>query len=268
MSFAALKIAAGALMLVSATAASGQQASEPAPPADHAADRIYDPKAMADARARLHQEHGGQTFSAIMVNLAEYQFLKGHDSYRWEAEAWYGGDINRVVLKTEGEGAFGGSTEQAELQALYSRAIGPYFNLQAGLRYDFRPEPSRAYATLGVEGLAPYMIETTATVFLSDKGDALARVEAYYDQLVTQTLVLQPRVEMNFAAQDVPANGIGAGVTDIELGLRLRYEITRAFAPYVGVSYLRKTAKTANYARRAGEPVGGTAFVVGIRTWF
>ena len=249
-------------------AAWGQQASEPAPPADRAADRVFDPSIMAKARAHLHQEHGGGTFSMVIVDLFEYQILKGHDSYRWEAEAWYGGDINRFVLKTEGEGTIGESIESAEVQGLYSRAIGPYFNLQAGLRYDFDPKPSRVYATIGVEGLAPYMIETTGALFLSDKGDAFARLEAYYDQLVTSRIALQPRIEMNLAAQDVRADRIGVGLVDLEIGLRLRYEFKREFAPYIGVSYLRKVGKSADYARLAGEPVGGTAFVVGIHTWF
>ncbi len=257
-----------ALMLSASTAFAQQAAEPPPPPADHAADRVYDPGVMAAARANMHQEHGGETFSMVLVNIAEYQSLKGREAYRWEAEAWYGGDINRFVAKTEGEGTFGASSERAEFQALYSRAIDRYLNLQAGLRYDVSPKPTRAYATIGVEGLAPYVIETTAALFVSDKGDALARLEAYYDQLITQRLVLQPRVEMNLAAQDVRANDIGSGVVDIELGLRLRYELRREFAPYVGVSYERKTGRTADFARAAGEPVGGTAVVIGLHTWF
>lgn len=204
----------------------------------------------------------------VRLNLAEYQAVKGQDGYRWEGEAWYGGDIHRFVLKSQGEGIFNGQTENAEVQALYSRAIGPYFDLQAGVRYDFKPDPSRTYATIGVEGLAPYFVDTQAAVFLSNKGDVLARIEAAYDQLITQHLILQPRVELNLAAQDVPENDIGAGLTNIELGLRLRYEIKREFAPYIGVSYTRKTGSTADFARAAGEPVGSTSFVVGIRAWF
>lgn len=242
-------------------------AGEPSP-GDHAADRIYGADVMAAARHQLHHEHGAHVFSKVMVDQAEYAAVRGRDGYRWEGEAWIGGDINRAVFKTEGEGVFGGAVDQAEVQALYSRAIGPYFDLQAGLRHDVKPDPSRTYAVVGVEGLAPYWFEVDAAAFLSDKGDVLARVGASYDQLITQRLVIQPKVELNLAAQDVPAAGLGAGLTDVELGLRLRYEIRREFAPYVGVTYTRKVGATADTARSAGERAGETAFVVGIRAWF
>lgn len=261
---------AGVLALFFATAAAAQDGAEdePPPPTDHAADRIYDPKAMAVARTEVHQGHGGETYSMVLINLAEYQAMKGANGYRWEGEAWYGGDIHRVVFKTEGEGVINGGTEHAEGQLLYSRAVGPYFNLQAGVRYDFKPDLTRAYATVGIEGLAPGLIETQAALFVSNKGDLLGHIEAYYDQLMTQQLVVQPRVEINLAAQDVREHEIGAGLSDIELGLRLRYEVRREFAPYIGVSYSRKTGNTAAYARAGGEGVSSTRFVVGIRTWF
>jgi copper resistance protein B len=171
-------------------------------------------------------------------------------------------------LKSEGRGDFKGKTGEAEIQALYSHAIGPYFNLQGGVRYDIRPSPSRAYATIGVEGLSPYMFEVGGALFLSDKGDVLGRLEGYYDQRITQRLLLQPRAELNFAAQDIRANGIGAGLSDIELGLRLRYEIKREFAPYIGVSYDSKIGNTARFARLDGERVKSTSLVFGVRAWF
>jgi copper resistance protein B len=204
----------------------------------------------------------------VMFNLAEYQVRDGRDGYRWDGEGWFGGDINRLVVKSEGSGSFGEGVEDAEIQALYSRAIGPYFNLQAGVRHDITPNPSRTYATIGFEGLAPYWFEVEGALFLSDKGDLLARVEGYYDQRITQRLVLQPRAELNFAAQDVPETGTGAGLSDVELGLRLRYEVTREFAPYIGVSWDRRIGDTARYARLAGENAGATSFVIGVRTWF
>jgi copper resistance protein B len=242
-------------------------APEPAPPTDFAADHVYDPKEMAAARAASHAEHGGETFSMVLLNLAEYQASK-HGGYRWDAEAWYGGDADRLVMKTEGLGESDAKPESAELQALYSRAIGPYFNLQAGARYDFRPDPSRLYATIGVEGLAPYYVQTVAALFLSTKGDVLARVEAYHDMTLTQRFILQPRAELNFAAQDVRETRTGSGLSNAELGLRLRYEIRREFAPYIGVSYDRMVGATARYARAAGEDVGGTRFVAGLHAWF
>lgn len=243
-------------------------APAPAPPADHYADRVYSPPEMARARDEFRREHGGSALRHILFNLAEYRARKGSNGYRWDGEAWIGGDINRVTLKSEGEGAFRGGVESAEIQALYSRALDPYWNLQAGVRYDFKPDPSRTYATIGIEGLAPYWFEVEGALFLSDKGDVLARAEGYYDQRITQRLILQPRVELNFAAQDVPENRIGSGLSNAEFGLRLRYEVAREFAPYIGISYDRKVGDTARYARLDGESVGATSFVIGARTWF
>lgn len=240
----------------------------PAPPMDHYADRMFAPAEMAKARSDMMFEQGGQPFYQVMFNLAEYQARQGRDGYRWDGEAWFGGDINRLWLKSEGEGAFREGIESAEVQALYSRAIGPYFNLQGGVRQDLGPSPKRTYATVGFEGLAPYMFEVEGALFLSTKGDLLGRVEGYYDQRITQRLVLQPRVEFNLAAQDVPENGIGRGLTDAELGLRLRYEIRRQFAPYVGVSYLAQTGRTADFTRAQGKDPTTTSFVAGVRVWF
>lgn len=245
--------------------------SAPAPAAarDHLADRHWDPSAMAASRRDdLGREHGGQTFYQILFNLAEYQARKGADGYRWDGEAWVGGDINRLTLKSEGEGSFGKPLEQAEVQALYSRALDPYWNLQAGIRYDFTPNPSRTYATIGFEGLAPYWFDVEGALFLSNKGDVLGRAEAWYDQRLTQTFVLQPRVEANFSAQDVRETGLGSGLTDLELGLRLRYDRSREFAPYVGVSWERQFGDTARFTRARGDDTGGFSFVAGVRMWF
>jgi copper resistance protein B len=240
----------------------------PAPPRDHAADAVWGGDVMAPARAQMHREHGGMRLHQILFNLAELQVGQGRDGYRWDGEGWWGGDIDRVVVKSEGEGAFGRRVEAAEVQLLYSRAIGPYYDLQAGVRQDLGRGVRRTYAAIGVEGLAPYWFETEGTLFLSDKGDVLARAEAWYDQRVTQRLILQPRVEVNAAPQDVPAQRIGGGLSTAELGLRLRYEIRREFAPYVGVSWERKLGRTAGYARADGDDRGGAGVVLGVRAWF
>ncbi len=250
------------------TALPAGNAPAPAPMQANYADRIWGREAMASIRSGMMKEHGGMSFSQVMFNLAEVQVRNGRDGYRWDGEAWFGGDINRLTVKSEGEGAFREGVEGAEVQALYSRAIGPYFNLQAGVRHDFKPSPTRTYATLGFEGLAPYWFEIEGAAFVSDKGDVLGRLEGYYDQRVTQRLVLQPRVELNLSAQDMRAERIGSGLTDAEVGLRLRYEIRREFAPYVGVSWERKFGDTARFARADGEGTGGFAFVSGIRVWF
>jgi copper resistance protein B len=240
----------------------------PSPPDDHAADRLFDRRSMEDARNELRRDQGGGTFSMILLNVAEYQARKDGSFYRWDGEGWWGGDLNRLVIKSEGRGGFDGPTENAEVQALYSRAVSPYFDLQTGIRHDFEPNPSRSYATLALEGLMPYWFEVEASAFLSNKGDLLGRFDAYYDQMLTQRLVIQPRVEINLAAQDVPENDIGSGLSDVELGLRLRYEVLRELAPYLGVSYERKIGDTADYARDEGEEAETLSFVLGVRAWF
>lgn len=241
----------------------------PAPSGDHLADRFWGAGTMAASREDdLRREHGGMTYYQVLFNLAEYQARKGGDGYRWDGEAWIGGDINRLTLKSEGEGTFGKPLEAAEVQALYSRALDPYWNLQAGVRYDFKPNPSRTYATIGVEGLAPYWFDVEGALFLSDKGDVLGRAEAWYDQRITNYFVLQPRVEANFAAQDVRRDGIGSGLTDLEAGLRLRYEGRRELAPYIGISWERQFGDTARFTRARGDDTGGFSFVAGVRTWF
>jgi len=243
-------------------------APPPPVPTDHAGDRVYGSDAMEVGRHHLDEMHGGQKFGQVMLNVADYQFRRGRDGFAWDGEGWYGGDINRLWVKSEGEGEFGRSIERAEVQALYSRAIDPYFNLQGGLRYDFKPNPSRVYATVGVEGLAPYLFELEGALFLSNKGELLARAEGYYDQRITQRLILQPRVELNFAAQNSRAIGVGSGLSDGEFGLRLRYEIRREFAPYVGVQYSRAFGNTRRFQREAGEDPAGWSILTGIRAWF
>jgi copper resistance protein B len=240
----------------------------PPVPADHAAEAFHDPADMARARAAMQQENGGTIFSKLMLDRLEYRMAKGVDGYHWEGEGWIGGDINRFAFKSEGEGDVGGRLGSAEVQALYSRAIDPWFNLQAGLRHDFGSDPDRTYAVIGIEGLAPYWFELDAQAFLSTKGDAHLRLEASYDQRITQRLILQPAAEVNIAAQDVPELGIGSGLSDVELGLRLRYEFTREFAPYVGLNWERKLGDSARFARAEGDGPSATSLVMGVRFWF
>ena len=243
-------------------------APAPPPPTDHAADRVYGPASMAMGRHHLGEFHGNQKLVRVLGNIAEYQARKGRDGYEWDAEGWYGGDINRLWVKSEGEGAFGERLEKAEVQALYSHAIDPSFNLQGGIRYDFKPNPSRVYATVGFEGLAPSFFDVEGALFLSNKGELMARAEGYYDQRITQRLILQPRAELNFAAQNSREIGVGAGLSDAEIGLRLRYDIRREFAPYVGVQYRRAFGRTRDYLRAEGEASAGWSFLAGVRTWF
>jgi copper resistance protein B len=241
------------------------ETAAPPPPTDHLADRVFDPAAMDRARALLREEHGGAQVSQVMGNLLEYRAGSG-GGYHWDAEAWFGGDLNRFVVKSEGEGDRRG-LEAGEVQALYSRAVGLYTDLQVGVRQDLKPK-SRTYATIGFETLLPYWIEASGALFISNKGDVLGRAEAAIDWRLTQRLILQPRAELNFAGQDIPQTGTGSGLSDAELGLRLRYEIRREFAPYVGVTWSRQVGRTADYARAEGRDVSQTSFVLGLRAWF
>lgn len=246
-------------------------AGNAAPPpvaTDHAADAIFGADGMAMGRHHLQSGHGGQKNSKVMLNIAEYQARRGRNGYEWDGAAWYGGDINRLWIKSEGEGDVGRSVEKAEVQALYSRAIGPYFNVQGGIRYDFKPNPSRAYAVIGFEGLAPGFFDVESALFLSNKGELMARASGYYDQRITQRLILQPRAEVNFAAQNSREIGVGAGLSDAEAGLRLRYDIRREFAPYVGIQYRRAFGQTRQYLRDEGEKSGGWGLLAGVRMWF
>ena len=261
-----------ALALLWAAPALAQQADIPTtvgplPPTDHLADKFYDPAAMAAARRVLAEEHGSSIRSKVMADLFEYQARSGSDGYRWAGEGWYGGDIDRFVAKTEGEGDVRHGLERAEIQALYSRAVGPYFDLQAGVRQDLKPG-GRTYLTVGTEGLLPYWFRVSGAAFVSTRGEVLGRLEGTYDLRMTQRLILQPRVELNLSAQNTRETRTGAGLSDAELGLRLRYEIRREFAPYVGVSFERSLGRTADYARAAGERVSGVSFVAGVRAWF
>ena len=233
----------------------------------HAADAIFGSEPMAEARAYNHRTHGGMLAGTLMAERLEARIADGHEAYLWDVQGWYGGDLNRLVVKSEGEGEFGGSVEDAEVQALFSRAITPWFDLQAGARVDLEPE-TRTHAVLGVQGLAPYNIHVDAAAFLSDRGDLTARIEAEHDMKLTQRLILQPRVEAEFSAQDIPERETGSGLSKIEAGVRLRYEIVREFAPYIGLEYEAKTGRTGDYARAAGEDPDGLVALVGIRAWF
>jgi copper resistance protein B len=260
---------AGHAMATTRTGADLAVGDAPPPPAaaDHLADRVFGASSMNRSRSILEAEHGGARVSQVMLNIAEAR-LGSEGGYEWDGEAWFGGDLHRFVLKSEGEGAWDHGVEDAEVQALYSRPVGLYTDLQVGLRHDFEPGPQRTYATVGFETLFPYWFEAEGALFLSDKGELLARLEGSYDFRLTQRLVIQPRAELNFAAEDIPSRGIGSGLSDAELGLRLRYEIKREFAPYVGVVWSRKVGDTARFARAHGEDVDDTRVVAGLRAWF
>jgi len=217
----------------------------------------------------LKAAEGDPQISQVLIDRLEYQTNEGNEAITWDAQGWYGGDAERVWLKTEGSYLLDSDRlEEAELQLLYSRAIARFWDLQAGIRQDFRPNPTRTYGVFGVQGLAPQWFEVDVAAFVSDEGNISARASAEYDLFVTQRLILQPRGELNFAVQDVEELGVGSGLSSAQLGLRLRYEIKREFAPYIGVSWTRLIGNTEDFARADGENVEPLSLVAGIRVWF
>ncbi|WP_298198458.1 copper resistance protein B [Novosphingobium sp.] len=250
----------------------GPDMETPAPPEagsgpPRAADAIWGAEAMAVSREDLRRSHGDFPVFWVQGDRMEAQFRDGEDGYLWDLQGYYGGPTERLWFKSEGEGAFGSKPEQAELQALYAKAFAPFWDFQAGVRHDFAG-PDTTHAVIGVQGLAPYRFEVDAALFLSQRGDFTARIEAELDQRITQRLILQPRAELNLAAQDIPVLGIGAGFDQIEVGARVRYEIRREFAPYIGIEQSWRTGQGADYARLRGEDPSTTSFVAGIRFWF
>lgn len=234
----------------------------------HAADAIWGETAMTGARALLRRENGDVRATAIVIERLEAGFGDGEENWLWDVGGWTGGDINRFWWKSEGEGDFDGEIE-GEVQALYSRAVSPFWDFQAGVRQDFREDGENpTHLVLGVQGLAPHWWEVDAAAFLSTGGDLTGRVEAEYDQRITQRLILQPRIEVEASASDVPELGLGSGLTHVEAGLRLRYEIAREFAPYVGIEWSRDLGSTADLTHAVGGEPEHTRFVIGLRAWF
>jgi len=207
-------------------------------------------------------------YGMVLSDRLEARYADEVDTYVWDVQGWYGGDYNRLWVKTEGEGEQGASPESAELQLLFSRRFSAFWDWQVGVRHDFEPEPERSHLVVGLQGVVPYEFEWDSALFVSDEGDVTARIEAEYDLRVTQRMVLQPRLEINAAASDVPELGLGSGLNSTELGIRLRYEFKREIAPYIGVSWEKSYGDTADFSQQEGEPVSVTSFVVGIRAWF
>ena len=204
----------------------------------------------------------------LLGDRLELGFDDDVDTYVWDVQGWYGGDRNRLWMKTEGEGEQGKSADTTQLQLLFSRMFAPFWDAQIGLRQDFRPNPDRTYFVAGVQGVAPYEFEWDSAFFLSEEGDVSMRIEAEYDLNVTQRWVLQPRVELNAALSDDREVGVGDGIGTSELGIRLRYHLRREFAPYIGIAWEQRYGDTKKFARDEGEPTSVTSIVVGARFWF
>jgi len=212
-------------------------------------------------------------FGSLLFDLFEFQSGDGPDLARWDVVGWYGGDWQRVWFKSEGQqnATRDRSTGESDFQVLYGWLIAPFFDFQAGLRYERqwqgREGWGRTSVAVGLQGVIPYGLEIESTLFVSEEGDISARITASQDVFFTQRLIMQPRIEINAAAQEVERFGVGEGLNSIEMGLRLRYEIIREVAPYVGVNWTRKLGSTADFLGEDENP-GIIHMTVGIRMWF
>lgn len=213
--------------------------------------------------------HDNQIFAMVQADRFEYQARDGSDLLLWDMQAWIGDDYNKLYLESEGEYLLDPEEfEEIGLELFYGRNVATFWDLRAGLRHDFKPDPDRTFAAFGVQGMAPYEFEIDATAYLSEDGDISATLEAEYHILFSQRLILQPRLELSAAVQEVEEYGVGQGFNSIELGLRLRYEISRKFAPYIGIAWSKKLGETADFAEAEGEDTDVFSTVAGIGWWF
>ncbi len=204
-----------------------------------------------------------------MVLIDQLEAFHGRDAngQTWEAEGWYGNDTNKLWVRTEG-GRSRGKLDDGDLEAFWNHSIATYWGTQLGVRQDLGEGPKRTWAAFGVQGLAPYWFELEATGYAGANGRTAARLRADYELLFTQRLILQPEAEVNLYGKDDPQRRIGSGVSDVQFGLRLRYEFHRQFAPYIGVNWVRRIGTTADYARQDHQPVLDRQIVAGVRIWF
>jgi len=233
----------------------------PIPPLT-AADR-----AAVFSSAGGHQVHDSAINSFFLADKLEWQDADDGSALAWDLSGWIGGDIDRLWLRSEGERS-NGKTEDAEIQALWGHAISPWWDVVSGVRQDFKPGAPQTWAALGVQGMALYNFEAEATAFIGEGGQSALRFEGDYDILLTNRLILQPTAELNIYGKNDAQRGIGSGLANTEAGLRLRYEIRREFAPYIGVTWNRTYGNSADYAREEGEDRSEARLVLGVRMWF
>lgn len=226
------------------------------------ADRV-----AAFPEVHAHHQHGTAVHSYWLLDRLEVTDGDEGRALGWEGTAWVGGDLRKLWLRSEGHAAHG-EVESATLEVLYGQGVRAWWDVVAGVRQDFGAGPSRTWAAFGVQGLAPYKFEVSATVYLGQGGRTAGVVEAEYDTLLTNRWILQWRAEAEAHGQHDPALGIGSGLGSVEAGLRLRYEIHRQFAPYIGIERGRAFGNTADLRRAEGKPASDTTFVAGVRLWF
>jgi copper resistance protein B len=224
-------------------------------------------RAAAFPELTHHMQHAKETHSMFLFNRLEAWDSGNLNGQRWDATVWMGGDTKRLWLRSDGE-RVEGNFDAADLEILYGQSISPWWDLVAGLKQDFIPNQSQTWAAFGIQGLSPYKFEIQATAYIGDSGRVAANIEAEYELLLTNHLILQPILELDFSGQNDASRNIGSGLSNAELGLRLRYEINRQFAPYIGIERYESFGKTAEFIRTSGDSVADTRWVVGLRIWF
>lgn len=288
-----LQIAFGLLMAVQSTTVSAQPHGEdggtaarqhespslvypenPPLPEGMTLDQVLDTAASPKPSHFPAVIHDSELMAFTLLEQLEFRIQEeGRDQFGWEGQGWIGYDYDRFVWKSEGEITFDGSDEgETETDLLYSRLVDPFWSLQVGAQYanEYNPDDyeDRWSGVVALQGLAPGMFEVDASFYLSEDADVTAALEAEYNLRLTQRLILQPRAEFGFAAQDIEERGLGAGLTDGILDLRLRYEVKREFAPYVGLRYRFLAGETANLAEDAGSDTESFFLLAGLRLAF
>jgi len=248
--------------------------SSPTTTADDDAASDYSPTALTDAdRAAAFPDLRGHDMSGHMdddpfvwmLSVDRLEWQQG-DAFAWEGRAWFGHDRGRLWLRSEGEHEPGHGTE-ADLEALWAKPVNAWWDVLAGVRHD-TGEDGQDWLALGVQGLAPYKFEVQATAYLGAGGQSMLQAEVEYELLLTNKLILQPRIEATAHGRNDAARGIGSGLGEVDAGLRLRYEFRREFAPYIGIERAYRFGKTADFVRAAGDNAHETRWVAGVRFWF
>jgi copper resistance protein B len=233
----------------------------PDPPQHHMGDMPY--PTMASMMQMDDRERTGM----VLLDQFEWRRTAAGNAAVWDAEGWYGGDDNKAWLRSEGD-RIAGTTQNARADLLWDHTLARWWSVQAGGRRDFGAGPGRTWAAIGVQGLAPDWFNTEATFYVGEQGRTAMRLKAEYALLFTQRLILQPEGEANLYGKSDPARQLGSGLAELEIGLRLRYELRREFAPYIGVVWARQFGTTAAYVRQAGGNPHEVRLVAGLRAWF
>jgi copper resistance protein B len=233
-------------------------AQVPAPPVEASNPPSDWPKPVQDNRV----------FTFIMFDQLEGRTNGPNTSFRWDGQGWIGTDFNKLWIKSEGR-VINGAASDGDQEILYDRPIPHmrYFNWQAGVRVDLDSGPARAWFAIGIQGLAPYFFNFAPTLYIRDGGRVAGRLEGSYNLYLTQRLILQPQIELNFYSQADPGRGNGTGLSELDGGLRLGYQFSRKFAPYIGYAYTGAFGQTATFSRQAKEPTSAPRFVFGVWVW-